>query len=87
MYFPKLCAYLTHCSEAEQKCRQAIQTNFLLSTFMVQNLVDNKQTHRALEGIQLCKGHERISRENQNVCRFLGSVLMVSNSTFRANLE
>nr|KAF6405018.1 hypothetical protein HJG63_009341 [Rousettus aegyptiacus] len=54
---------------------------------MMQNLVDKKQTHRALEGIQLCKGHERISRENQKVCRFLGSVLTVSNSTFSANLE
>lgn len=48
---------------------------------------DNKQIHRALEDIQLCKRHKRISRENLKVCRFLGSVLIVSNSIFSDNLE
>lgn len=90
MYLLILCAYLTYCSEAGQNNCQDFKSNFLLTVLMLQNLsrgIGNKQTRRALEGIQLCKDHEGIARESQNVCGFLGSVLDVSNPTFSANLE
>lgn len=71
-----------------RKTDDLIQANFLLSALMLQNLLRALKTGRYTEHWKvLCKDHERISRENLRVCRFLGSVLIVSNSTFGANLE
>lgn len=81
---------LPHCSEAGQKNRQAIQSNFLLSVLTLQNLsqaIEGRQADRALEGILLYRDHEGVAREKLNVCRFLATVLVVSNPTFSANRE
>lgn len=63
---------------------------------MLQNLlpgIDDMQIDRALVGIQLCKDYERnlqtfrVFSKNMKVCRFLGSILIMTTSTFGVNLE
>ena len=84
-----LCAYLTYCSEAGQNNQQGFKSNFLLRVLKLQDLsqgIDNKQTHRALEGIVMQRSWGDCQRKSKRLW-VLRKCFDVSNPTFSANLE
>lgn len=89
VYFLKSCAYPIYCSEAGEKCRQVIQTDFIFCELMLQNSlwgINCKQAHRRYAAMQ--RSWEDFRRKSKYLfCTFLGSVLIMSNSRFQCQLS